>query len=242
MKSNYALTGDPIFYITVGFFALLTTAMPAGLAQPRFLLILQTICLTIFLAMAIRAGHIRHAFNVMIIWLVIQFLAMALLAWLIPSQIERVFTDGYNHRMMLFSWLQDYNPPPMGLTSQPLSVIGELLGVVVGSVISGGLIGIYFLERAVNLAGYNMGSLLLADHSTELIAALWPWLWLRLAGYGGLVILLAEPLLTSNWSPLFYKNQRGRLLLIATGLVIIGLTLELVLPSLWQSLFGLAID
>jgi len=222
MKSNYALTGDPIFYVTVGFFALLTTAMPAGLGQPNFLPILQTVCLTIFIAMAIRRGQIRHALNIMALWLPLQFLVMALLAWLIPSQAEQAIAEGYNHRMLLFSWLQGYNPPPQGLLREPLSVIGQLLGIIVGTLISGGLIGIYILERAVNLAGYNMGSLLLVDSSTAWLAALWPWAWLRLAGYSGLVL-----------------KERRRLLMISIGLVIVGLCLELILPTVWQSLFGI---
>jgi len=52
---------------------------------------------------------------------------------------------------------------------------------------------------------------------------------LRIAGYAGLVTLLAEPLWTKNWSFKFYVKQRGRLFLIAITLVLASLTLEILL-------------
>jgi hypothetical protein len=90
------------------------------------------------------------------------------------------------------------------------------------------LIGVWFLVRATNLAAYGSG--LLLHENLPLLASLPLWTWLRLGGYAGFIILLAEPMLTSQWSLRYYLNHRRRLLLVATLLLGLGLVAEFLLP------------
>ena len=116
--------------------------------------------------------------------------------------------------------------------------IVELLGVTLGSLLSVGLIGIWFLVRALNLAAFNTGVLLVvSDKPLAFLEAIPFWSLLRIGGYAGFVILLAEPLLTSNWNPLFYLRERRRLLLVSIILTLVGLLLEVILPDFWRTLF-----
>jgi hypothetical protein len=113
----------------------------------------------------------------------------------------------------------------------------ELVGVLLGSLVSVGLIGVWFLVKSVNLAAYNMGVLLIPLQSAAgLLLALPLWSLLRIAGYAGLVILLSEPGITGNWQPGHYWRTRQRLIVIAGGLLLGGLLLELFLPDLWRLL------
>jgi hypothetical protein len=61
------------------------------------------------------------------------------------------------------------------------------------------------------------------------------WTLLRAAGYAGLIVLFAMPLLTYNWSPSYYWRHHRTLILISTGLVILGFIVELFLPGLVAS-------
>jgi hypothetical protein len=72
----------------------------------------------------------------------------------------------------------------------------------------------------------------------NLIAGLPLWTLLRLAGYAGFVVLLAEPLFTGNWTLRHYLGERRTLLLASTALLVAGLLLELILPGAWRRLFA----
>ncbi len=108
--------------------------------------------------------------------------------------------------------------------------------MLLGSLATGGLIGAFFLVRAVNFAAFGMGGLLAADVSS--LAALPIWTLIKLAGYAGLFVLLSRPLLIKDFSATTLFNQNRRLLLISAGLMIGGLLLELFLPGLWSVWFG----
>jgi hypothetical protein len=238
MVSHYSLTRDPVFFVIVGFFALLTTALPAGLGQARFLPIIQTISLTIFVGMAVRRREAGNALAILALWLAIQIAAMIALTWLAVNQADRAFVNGFAYRGAIVDWFYADGSLPAGLASEPISRLIEIVGVLFGSSLSGGLIGVWFLVRAANLTGYSAGALLLASGApVVLFAALPLWTLLRIAGYAGLVTLLAEPLLTSNWTPGYYLTTRRRLLLVSVTFVIASLLLELSLPSFWRALF-----
>jgi hypothetical protein len=89
--------------------------------------------------------------------------------------------------------------------------------------------------RAVDLAGFGAGTLLSTLETPGHYALALPlWSLVRIAGYAGWVVLCAEPLLTGVWSPRHYWSQRRQLILVAGGLVVAGLLLELLLPPLWS--------
>ncbi|RIK52381.1 MAG: hypothetical protein DCC57_09980 [Chloroflexi bacterium] len=233
MQEPYSLTRDPLYYFTVGFFALLTTALPALLGQPRFLPLIQALALTVFMAIPLQKGHLRGAINVMVLWLLLQYTLIALLTWGFGGYVERAIDDGFVYRGELASWFYDETVLPGGLQAAPIARLIEILGIILGSLLTAGLVGAWFLVRAVDLAGFGTGALLTSLDTPALILRVIPlWSLVRIAGYAGLVILLAEPLLANRWSLTHLLTQRRQLLWISLGLVVGGLLLELVLPGL----------
>ncbi len=238
MSTQYRLSHDPAFYIMAGFFALVTTALPAVLGQPRFLPIAQTLALFVFLLIPLRQRQIRQALTVVALWLVLQWATMFLLAWLAPLQVERAINDGFIYRTAYLEWFFGTRQAPASLTVQPVRHLLEVIGVLLGSLVSGGLIGIWFLVRAVNLSAFGSGALLAPLAGLiGLLAALPVWTLVRLAGYAGFVILLAEPMLTRNWALSVFWKVRRALFIGSTTLLVIGLLLEIILPGAWRTFF-----
>ena len=124
----------------------------------------------------------------------------------------------------------------------PATLVGravEVAGVLLGSLISGGLIGLWFFARALNRLGFFTGALIgSVDSVLMIVPALNPWTLLRLVGYGGLIAVLSEPLLGGRWSPAFYLRERRRLLEISLVALALGLGLEILLPGLWRGAFN----
>lgn len=233
MQETYSLTRDPLYYVTVGFFALLTTAIPAILGQPRFLPVIQALALTVFVAIPLRKGHLRGALNVMALWLTLQFILITLLAWAFGGLVEKAIQDGFTYRGQMAVWFYDGALLPRGIQAAPWSRFVEFAGIVAGSLLTAGLVGNWFLVRAVDLAGFGAGSLFATLATPALLPWMIPvWALVRIAGYAGLVILLAEPILTDRWSASAVLSRRRKLLFLSLGLVAAGLLLELVLPGL----------
>lgn len=231
--SATSITRDPVYYITAAFFAVLTTALPAGLGQPRFLPILQTVTLTTFVAVTLYNRHPRGALRVLAIWLPIQFIVMTLMSTLLPAQIEDAFTAGFAYRGAITAWFFGGAPYPNGLSSQPVPYFIEVIAVFIGSLFTAGLVGIWFLVRMVNLAAFGTGILLetLANPAQSLLVIPY-WTLLRATGYSGVIVLCAMPLSTYNWSPAYYWHQHKRLILISIGLIILAIVVELMLPGI----------
>jgi hypothetical protein len=231
------LVQDPVYFITIAFFAVLTTALPAGLGQPRFLPIIQALSLTIFAAIAIRRGNMRVALFVTGLWVSIQFAVIALLTFFVPGQVERAVVDGFDHRRALLEWLYTGQLFPSGLAINSVAYLTEALGIILGAVLTGGLVGAWFFMRLVNLAGYTSGALAMAAIGP--FAALLPlpvWMLLRVAAYGCLWPLAASPLLTGIWSPPALWRTYRRQLLIGLGLLLVALISEWLLAGWWPSL------
>lgn len=247
---RYKLIDDPIFYITIAFFSVLTTALPAIIGQPLLMPIVQTIALFAFMTITWHQQRLRQTLWVVGVWLVLQFLSILLLTMWAEQRVQQAFAEGFLYRMAYVDWYYAGAVMPDAATVganalrpdsfavRPLARIIELVGISIGSLISMGLIGIWFLVRAVNLAAFSMGSVVLASGEAKAIFGALPlWSLLRIGGYASAVILLAEPLLASNWNPLFYIRERRRLLLVSITLILVGLLLELFLPNLWRTLF-----
>ncbi len=240
MTQRYTLAHDPIFYITVVFFALITSALPAVIGQPTFLLIAQTLTLFAFMLITLRQRLLRQTLRVVVLWLVTQFIVILSATVLVEERVQLAFPDGFTYGMSYIEWFYSAGDTirPDSFTAQPVARIVELIGITLGSLLSAGLIGIWFLVRALNLAAFHMGALLLVgDNPAAYVGAVPLWALVRISGYAGFVVLLAEPLVTRNWQPFFYLRTRRRLLFIAVILTLIGLLLELFLPDLWRTLF-----
>ncbi len=235
MPRPYQLTADPLYYVMGAIFALLTTALPAAFGLSRFLPLGQAIVLTIFIALPLRKGLVRHAALMLGLWLVLQLTAISLVAWLAPSQAERALAGGFELRTGLLAWLFAGAPLPRSLAAQPLAFLVELAGVTLGSLLSGGLVGNWFLVRAVNVAGFTIGSLApVAGSPLELFVAFPLWSLARIAGYAGLILVLAQPLWRNQWSLTRLAARQRRLLIASAGLLALSLLLELLVSAWWQ--------
>lgn len=238
-SAGYQLTADPVFYMTVIFFALLTTLVPGLMGQPNFMPIVQALGLTIFAAIPLRRGELRNALWVTAVWLIVQLLTIILVTWLVPLQATRAIADGFDYRSLLVTWAYTGENLPRSLALAPLARLGEITGVLLGSLLTGGLAGSWFLVRGVDLLGYSAASL-----SQETVPALGfllglsPWRLLTVAGYAGTFLLLAQPILTNHWRPGYYLQAQRSLVLGSAALLSAGLLLEALLPGIWQALLG----
>ena len=237
-RRHYDLTKDPIYYITFGFFALLTTALPAVLGQPNFLPIAQTVALTLFLAVPLRRGLVGRGILVLSVWLILQTLMMIVGTALLPVVFERAIHDGFAYHRSLLEWSVTGQDLPGWLLNSPGSRLVDLFGVLLGSLLSAGLVGIWFLMRAVNQFAYAVGRLAM-EGPAGLFLGLMPWRLSMIAGYAGFVVLLAQPLLNNTWNPAFYVTRQRRLITVSIALVAVGLLLEVSLPGVWRTIWPL---
>lgn len=233
---KYNLTGDPLFYLTVIFFVGITTLPPALIGQPTFLALAQAGALALFAGLAGRRGGVRQAATVTALWLFVQMGLILLLTWLFPERLDLAFGNGFNFRTAYLEWFYTGQDLPRSVLTSPTATLIEIAGVILGTLATGGLVGAWFLVRAANFAAFGMGGLLAGGES--LLAVLPIWTIIKVAGYGGLFILLSRPLLVDGGAiaPLLGSQRRG--LLISIGLLGSGLVLELFLPGLWSSWFA----
>ncbi len=236
-RRRYDLTEDPVFYVTLGAFCFLTTFLPAFLGQRTLLPILQTAALTIFLAIPLRRGKVPQGVLVVSIWLALQLLIMAFGTALLPLPFERAFHNGIDYYDAAVLWLYAGGGPQEPLTATPLFRLGETFLVLLGSLLTAGLVGVWSLARAVNELGFVIGLMAFGGPSA-LFVGLMPWRLLTIAGHAGIVVLLAQPLLANNWSPGFYLSRHGRLLKISLILSLLGILLEFMIPEFWISIWG----
>ena len=230
---QHSITHDSIYYVTVFFFVLLTTVLPALLGQPRFLPIIQTLALTTFVAVPLRHRNVSGALQVMLIWLPIQFVVMALLTRVFPGQLEAAFTNGFAYRGAITAWFYGGAQHPVGLAAAPVARLVEVLAVIIGSAATAGLVGAWSLVRLLNQSAYGVGVLLATlEHPLHLLLVIPYWTLVRAAGYALVIVLCAMPLLTSQWSPAYYWRNHRRLVISAFVLLLLGLLIETFLPGL----------
>ncbi len=237
MTSSYRLTQDPLFYVTAALFALLTTSLPAFLGQAALLPVLQALGLTIFAGVALRQEGPATALKLMGLWLGVQFLTLLVVTLIRPGAAEQALGDGFAYRASYVQWFFTGQGLPHAVTAEPLGRLAQLAGIVLGSLLTGGLVGAWFLAKAVNQFAFSVGVLAEELGGMGVIAGLTPWSLLTLAGYAGLVVLLAEPIVNNIWDVGHFLDQRRRLLVTSLALLLAGLLLELVLPGAWSRTF-----
>jgi hypothetical protein len=237
MQQRYELNRDPVFFAMAAFFALLVTALPAVLGQLRFMPLLQAASLTAYLLIPLRKRDLRSALILVFLWLALSMLAILVLTWFVPEQMERAFESGFLHRAAVSEWYYAGSPLPASFATQPVPSLVEIAGILLGSLLTGGLVGAWFLVKMANLAAFSAGSLLLTMDSLLLLPIALPlWSVLQIAGAGGLVVLLAEPLISGRFAAgmgdLF--RVRRRPLVVFGAIYLLGLILELILPAFWH--------
>lgn len=236
-RAQYSLVQDPLFLITVAAFALITTGFPAALGQFRFMPLIQTIALTAFLSLAVRRGRLRAAYSILGIWIFVQFTSILTLTLIRPAQLERAIVEGFSHRQGLLEWIYTASAYPSGLAANPVAYIVEFMGIVIGGLVTAGLVGIWFLMRLINLTAYSIGTLTpVAEGTLALLVPLLLWHILRIVGYAALMPLVATPALSGVWSPTIYWQTHRRPILFGLALVIAGILLELLAAPLWPAL------
>jgi hypothetical protein len=236
-EKEYHLSRDPVFFATVAFFALLTTGLSSVLGQLRFLPLVQALAITLLLLIPLRRRDLRSALVTVFIWLPVAMVTVFAVTWYDPVAMERTFEDGFLYRAAFAEWYYANGPLPASFVSQPLASLVEIAGIALGSLLTGGLVGAWFLMRVANLAAFSAASLLLTlENPLLIVVALPPWSILQIAGGGGLLVLLAEPLASGRLAAgVRDLGGRRRLpLLIFGGLFVLGLLLELVLPPVWH--------
>jgi hypothetical protein len=241
MEKEYNLSRDPIFFVTVGFFALLTTGLPVVLGQFRFLPVIQALALTVFLLVPLRRRDLRSALIAVFLWLALATAMVFALTWFDAVRAERAFEDGFLYRAAYAEWYYASNaqgsPLPASFATQPLASIAELVGIVLGSLLTAGLVGAWFLMKMANLASFGAASLLLTlPNPLWFVVALPVWSILQVIGAGGLVVLLAEPLASGKFRAGLRELGRSRRLplLLFGGMFVLGIFLEFVLPPFWH--------
>jgi hypothetical protein len=241
MDKEYSLSRDPLFFATVGFFALLTTSLSVVLGQPRFLPFAQALALTALLLVPLRRRDLRGALGVVFLWLALTMATVFALTWYDAVRAENAFENGFLHRAAFAEWYYAAeaatSPLPASFTTQPLASAVEIAGIVLGSLLTGGLVGAWFLMKLANLAAYSAASLLLTlPNFLWIVVALPVWSVLQIAGGGGLLVLLAEPLASGRLAGGLRELSRSRRLpaLVFGGMFVLGILLELVLPPFWH--------
>lgn len=237
MTREYTLSRDPVFFAIVAFFALLTTGLSSVLGQLRFLPIVQALALTVLLLIPLRRRDLRGALATVFVWLLTAMATVFLITWFAPVEMERTFENGFLHRAAFAEWYYANSPLPASFGSQPLASLIEIVGIVLGSLLTGGLVGAWFLMRVANLAAFSAASLLLTlPNGLWLVVALPIWSILQIIGGGGLLVLLAEPLASGRLGTGIAElgQSRRRPLLIFGGVYALGLLLELALAPIWH--------
>lgn len=238
-NNDYTITDEPIFYGTAIVFAFLTTLLTGLLGISWLMPALQTIALTLFMFPLVRRGRLRQALLLLFGWLLLQFVLVMFLSMGLPGRMELTIADGFDRRTGMLAWFYASDLAPAGLIESLGSRLLEILAIVIGSIVTAGLVGFWLLIRGVNLAAFYSGTILAALSDTANGIGAFPiWTILRLGGYA-LISLIGGGMLITEAEPFNRYIQRRRTLLFwALGLTLLGLIFELILPDLWRTWFS----
>jgi hypothetical protein len=240
MEKEYNLGRDPVFFATVAFFALLTTGLPMVLGQFRFLPLVQAVALAALLLVPLRRRDLRSALVVAFLWLALTMATVFVYTWFDAVRAERALEDGFMYRAAFAEWYYanaQTSLLPASFATQPLASIGELVGILLGSLLTAGFVGAWFLMKMANLAAFGAASLTLTlPNPLWMVVGLPLWSILQIIGAGGLLVLLAEPLASGKLAAGLRELGRSRRLplLLFGGMFVLGILLELVLPPFWH--------
>lgn len=223
------ITLDPLYYVILAFFALLTTALGMWLKSPWFMAFAQTAALWLFALATFRQRSVTRALLVLGLWCALQFFVVGGLTLIAPSRAEAAIGNGFLYREALLEWHFTGESLPASWLLQPLARGAELLGVTVGAAISAGLLGIWFLVRLVNLYAFGLAAMAQVTGEPSLVfTGLAPWLALRILGSIATIASLGQVGFTGVWNPLHWPALQRRTLWIGIALLVAGLLVELI--------------
>jgi hypothetical protein len=229
------LVDDPVYYLMLGVFALLTVVTPVLLGQSRFLPLAQSAALTAFLALPLRERRVGRALIVLAAWLAFEFAVVFAAAFAVPRGAEAAVGGGFAYRAALLEWLYGAARLPTGWADQPWLRAWELVAATAGSLLTGGFLGYWILVKTTALAAYGAAAVW---ESGAGISGFLPWQLLRIAGYSGFVVVFAQALWAGMWSPRALWRAHRRTLLISAALLGAALLFEAFLPGLWRGTFA----
>lgn len=236
-----SLTSDPVWYITGGVFALLTTLVPGALGQRWLMPFLQTTALFLLLLPAIRRAQLRPVLGMLAIWVSVQALAVLALTWAAPGRAEVAVGNGFAYQASLLSWLYTQSPLPASWATQPALRVVELAGVTVGAALTGGLAGIWFLLRSLTLYAFGIAAAWNASGTASAaLGAAEPWWPLRIVAYTLLIAVLAMPGFTGEYNVARWPLGRRRVFWWGIGLLAAALLVEALLSTPWATWWGSA--
>ena len=204
MEKEYNLSRDPSSLPWLGFFALLTTGFPCVLGQPRFLPLVQAVALTLFLAVPLRQRNLRSALFVVFLWLALTMGTLLALTWFDRrshgTRLRGRFSLPRGLCRMVLRRQRASSPLPARFGTQLLPSLVEIVGIMLGSLLTGGPCRRLVLVKAANLAAFGAATLASTLPNPLLaVVALPLWRILQVIGGGGLLVLLAEPLASGHF-------------------------------------------
>lgn len=224
----YSLLTDPLYYGIVAFFAMLTATLPVVVGSGWFLTLAQTATLWLLALVAWRKRNLPAVIRLLAIWVAVQAITFFVMTLVAPTQAEWAVGNGFAYREALLEWMYTGSPLPASWYTQPGLRLLELAGIGVGSFASGGLLGVLFLTKSVNLMALGAAAAWQsADSLAPLMWGVQPWAWLRFAGYVLLVATLALPGYTGQYWPGGWPPRHRRAALIGLALLLAALAVEM---------------
>ncbi len=238
-ETEQPLTGDPVYLVMAGVFAFLTTVLPIALTQPRTMPVVQALILTLFTALPIRAGLWRRAVRITALWLTVTLLLITVISFSAPAQVEASLSNGFEYRAQLLEWMYGVGAYPSWQASLTMSTALRVGAFTLGSVVTAGAVGYWFVFQQINHLGYAIGLVWsTVGGFIGLLLAVPFWSLLQVVGLAGLVIMLSEPILFRSWSARHFWRDRRTLIIVCCSALILGYLLALFVPVIWQQLIN----
>lgn len=208
------------------------------LAVPAAVPFLNTLAAYPFMAGSIRAGRLRRAIGLMLLWAVTMGACATALAWARPAVTSRLFLNAAPYEREMFAWVET----GAGRESRPSEFLPQHAAhaaVFAGlSLATGSALSMPMGATLMNYMGHYVGTLARRGGSPWLLIAGWhPWAVIRVASFVVLGTVLAGPVI------LFLSRRRWQLtlearrwLMAATGGLLLDVVLKALLAPVWRRL------
>jgi hypothetical protein len=217
-RPSYDFIADPLIFLFLAFGAPITTMLGLLAGQRTLLPLMNAAVIFPFFALAVRRGRLARAVGFTLAWAACQALSIVILTWAVPERAEYGVSQGIEYRAAMMQWLATGQSSETTLASFLPTYARDLGLLVLASLISGGLGGLFIIAKLLNYTGFYVAHLATyASHPLLLAFVAWPiWMLARVAGYSACCAVLAEPLLRLDWrAPL----RRWRLLALGLSLI-----------------------
>ncbi|MGE5360290.1 MAG: hypothetical protein ACM3NQ_14840 [Bacteroidales bacterium] len=207
----------------------LSYALAWVLGVPALVPILNTLPALPVLFVCLRAGRLRRAVVLMLVWAATLGAMATILSYRAPVQAGRLFLNGEAYRREMFFWVLT----GVGAESNPSQFVPTHLlhaGLFCGlSVVSGSILSMPMGAVLMNYMGCFVGSLAgVSSRPLITVAAGWvPWSVIRVASFVVLGVVLAGPVLSRAGR--FRYRLREHLPLV--GIALAGLLTDIIIKA-----------